>query len=193
MRRRLLQGKGLGVPAAVATVLLYVGITLLCRPALAIHEPVRSAEPAQAPPTVSSGDGRVKASPLARRIAIENGLDLSALAGSVPGGRIIKADVERAIAAGPAPVAPPAPATAPSPGAPAEPTPGVRERPETAKGAVSHEDLTKLLGLFFGCPANLFRFCACRRCPASRKQPYAAAASSRRRRAPSNTSAACGP
>src|SRR5438105_9281010 len=49
MRRRLLQGKGLGVPAAVATVLLYVGITLLCRPALPIHEPVRSAEPAQAP------------------------------------------------------------------------------------------------------------------------------------------------
>ena len=102
------------------------------------------AEPAQAPPTVSSGDGRVKASPLARRIATENGLDLSALAGSGPGGRIIKADVERAIAAGPAPVAPPAPATAPSPGAPAEPTPGARERPETAKGAVSHEDLTKL-------------------------------------------------
>ena len=102
------------------------------------------AEPAQAPPTVSSGDGRVKASPLARRIATENGLDLSALAGSGPGGRIIKADVERAIAAGPAPVAPPAPATAPSPGAPAEPTPGARERPETAKGAVSHEGLTKL-------------------------------------------------
>jgi pyruvate dehydrogenase E2 component (dihydrolipoamide acetyltransferase) len=36
------------------------------------------------------------------------------------------------------------PATPPSPGAPTEPTPGARERPETAKGAVSHEDLTKL-------------------------------------------------
>jgi pyruvate dehydrogenase E2 component (dihydrolipoamide acetyltransferase) len=103
-----------------------------------------TAEPAEAPLTVPSGDGRVKASPLARRIARENGLDLSALAGSGPSGRIVKADVERAIAAGPAAVAPPVPATPPSPGAPTEPTPGARERPETAKGAVSHEDLTKL-------------------------------------------------
>jgi pyruvate dehydrogenase E2 component (dihydrolipoamide acetyltransferase) len=103
-----------------------------------------TAEPAQAPPAVPSGDGRVKASPLARRIARENGLDLSGLAGSGPSGRIVKADVERAIAAGPAAVAPPMPAPPPSPGAPADPTPGARERPETAKGAVSHEDLTKL-------------------------------------------------
>ncbi|OLE36631.1 MAG: hypothetical protein AUG48_06805 [Actinobacteria bacterium 13_1_20CM_3_68_9] len=94
-------------------------------------------QPAQAP----SGDGRVKASPLARRIARENDLDLTALAGSGPGGRIVKADVEQAIAAGPRPAVPP---EAPEPTAPAEPTPGARERPETAKGAVSHEDLTKL-------------------------------------------------
>ena len=47
-------------------------------------------------------DGRAKASPLARRIAKENGLQLAAIAGSGPGGRIVKADVERAIAAGPA-------------------------------------------------------------------------------------------
>ncbi|TMK75009.1 MAG: 2-oxo acid dehydrogenase subunit E2, partial [Actinobacteria bacterium] len=102
---------------------------------------VRAAEaPSALSPSFTSSTQRSAA----RRIATENGLDLSALAGSGPGGRIIKADVERAIAAGPAPVAPPAPATAPSPGAPAEPTPGARERPETAKGAVSHEGLTKL-------------------------------------------------
>jgi pyruvate dehydrogenase E2 component (dihydrolipoyllysine-residue acetyltransferase) len=95
--------------------------------------------PTEAPaPAAPSGDGRVKASPLARRIATEKGLDLAALSGSGPGGRIVKADVERAIAAGPAP------AVAPAPAAPAEPTPGIRERPETAKGSVSHEDLTKL-------------------------------------------------
>jgi pyruvate dehydrogenase E2 component (dihydrolipoamide acetyltransferase) len=48
----------------------------------------------------------------------------------------VKADVERAIAGGGAP--------APAPPAPAEPTPGARERPETAKGRVSVEELTKL-------------------------------------------------
>jgi pyruvate dehydrogenase E2 component (dihydrolipoamide acetyltransferase) len=103
-------------------------------------------EPAAPPaPTVASTpgaptDGRVKASPLARRIARENGLELGAITGSGPGGRIVKADVERAISAGPAAVSPPAPPAA----AAAEPTPGVRERPETAKGAVSHQELTKL-------------------------------------------------
>ena len=97
--------------------------------------------PSKAP---ARGDGRAKASPLARRIAEENGLQLAAIAGSGPRGRIVKADVERAIAAGPAPVTSGAPAAAPPPTAPAEPTPGARERPETAKGAVSQEELTKL-------------------------------------------------
>ena len=87
------------------------------------------------PPAAATagGDGRVKASPLARRIAEENGLDLAALAGSGPGGRIVKADVERAIAAGAGRRA--RRAAAAPPAAPAEPTPGARERPETAKGA----------------------------------------------------------
>ena len=121
-------------------------------PEAALEAPTEA--PVAAPPTEAhtpaapSGDGRVKASPLARRIASERGLDLAALSGSGPGGRIVKADVERAIAAGPVPaaatVAPPAPLAAPPPGAPAEPTPGARERPETAKGAVAYEDLTKL-------------------------------------------------
>ncbi len=50
---------------------------------------------ANAAPAPASGD-RVKASPLARRIAAEKGLDLSALSGSGPNGRIVKADVESA-------------------------------------------------------------------------------------------------
>jgi pyruvate dehydrogenase E2 component (dihydrolipoamide acetyltransferase) len=102
-----------------------------------------SAQAAEAPvaaPTAptAGGDGRVKASPLARRIAKENGLELASVAGSGPGGRIVKADVERAIALGPAPSVPQAP------GAPAEAAPGARERPETAKGQVSTQELTKL-------------------------------------------------
>jgi pyruvate dehydrogenase E2 component (dihydrolipoamide acetyltransferase) len=89
----------------------------------------------------AGGDGRVKASPLARRMARENGLELGAISGSGPGGRIVKADVERAIAAGPRAPTAPVPSRPP---APAEPTPGARERPETAKGQVSLEELTKL-------------------------------------------------
>jgi pyruvate dehydrogenase E2 component (dihydrolipoamide acetyltransferase) len=61
-------------------------------------------------------------------------LDLSGLSGSGPGGRIVKADVERALAAGVA--APPA--------APVAPTAGVSEKPETAKGQVEVVELTRL-------------------------------------------------
>ena len=79
---------------------------------------------AEAPP--ADGDGRVKASPLARRIASERGIDLAALSGSGPGGRIIKADVESAPA--PAPEAPAAPE--------ARPAPAPAGGPEAARGAV---------------------------------------------------------
>jgi pyruvate dehydrogenase E2 component (dihydrolipoamide acetyltransferase) len=61
--------------------------------------------PAVAPEPVasSSSNGRIKASPLARRIARERGIDLAALQGTGPDGRIVAEDVERAQAA---PVAP---------------------------------------------------------------------------------------
>src|SRR5687768_7240008 len=55
------------------------------------------AEPAPA----ARGDGRVKASPLARRLAREKGIDISALQGSGPEGRIVAEDVERAEVAPP--------------------------------------------------------------------------------------------
>src|SRR6478735_385607 len=52
---------------------------------------------AKAPPAPAAVEGqRVKASPLARRLARERGLDLSSLHGSGPGGRIVKHDVEEA-------------------------------------------------------------------------------------------------
>jgi pyruvate dehydrogenase E2 component (dihydrolipoamide acetyltransferase) len=100
-----------------------------------------AAPPAEAPtPPAPSGDGRVKASPIARRIAAERGLDLAAIAGSGPGGRIVKADVEQA-EAGPETAAAEAP---PAEAAPSAPTPGTRERPETAKGQVETVELTKV-------------------------------------------------
>jgi pyruvate dehydrogenase E2 component (dihydrolipoamide acetyltransferase) len=53
--------------------------------------------PAAAPavPATSTG-GRIKASPLAKKIAADKGIDLSTIQGSGPGGRIVKADVENA-------------------------------------------------------------------------------------------------
>ncbi|NDV62708.1 2-oxo acid dehydrogenase subunit E2 [Puniceicoccales bacterium CK1056] len=53
--------------------------------------------PAPAPSVKSTtDDGRVKASPLARKVAEEMGVDLSRVQGTGPGGRIVKADVEQA-------------------------------------------------------------------------------------------------
>lgn len=45
-------------------------------------------------PSVSSNDGRVKASPLARKIAEEKGIDINKVNGSGDGGRIVKADID---------------------------------------------------------------------------------------------------
>jgi len=71
-------------------------------------------------PAAASGD-RVFASPLARRMAAQAGVDISKIAGSGPNGRIVKADVDAALSRGPAPVAAAAPAplvAAPRPAAP---------------------------------------------------------------------------
>ena len=87
---------------------------------------------APAPASAPSGDGatveaggRVKASPLARKLAVDHGLDLRMIRGSGPEGRIIKRDIEAMLARGavapaapaeiPAPVAAPAPAPVPAP------------------------------------------------------------------------------
>lgn len=82
---------------------------------------VAAPEPAPAPavaaptPAAASAGPRVKASPLARRLAGAQGIDLATLVGSGPGGRIIKADL------GNAPVTKAAPSAAPAP-APAQPS-----------------------------------------------------------------------
>tara|TARA_R110002111_G_scaffold116528_3_gene177929 strand:+ start:1554 stop:2849 length:1296 start_codon:yes stop_codon:yes gene_type:complete len=67
--------------------------------------PAAAATPAPAAPAAKDGN-RIFATPLARRIAADKGLDLSAIAGSGPHGRIVKADVETATAAPKAAAAP---------------------------------------------------------------------------------------
>ena len=72
-------------------------------PADAVHKPVTptaTLAPTSQPDTKT---GRDFATPLARRIAADKGLDLSQIIGSGPKGRIVKADVENATAAAPAP------------------------------------------------------------------------------------------
>ncbi|MFD8747028.1 2-oxo acid dehydrogenase subunit E2 [Streptomyces sp. NPDC059616] len=84
--------------------------------------------------------GRIFSSPLARRLAREAGLGIEALTGTGPGGRIVRRDVEAAVAAGraqatepPAPPAPPAPAPVPQATTPAAPA--------SAAGTGDHEDI----------------------------------------------------
>ncbi len=82
----------------------------------------QDAKPAQAPPrpAAPSGNGhdaggeRIFVSPLARRMAKQSGIDLAALKGSGPNGRIVKADIEAALQKG-APAAPQPTAAAPAP------------------------------------------------------------------------------
>jgi pyruvate dehydrogenase E2 component (dihydrolipoyllysine-residue acetyltransferase) len=78
----------------------------------ATQEKVASAAPTAPPPArpaappapsaapSGNGGGRMRSSPLARRMASENGLDLQGVQGSGPGGRIIKRDIEAAVASG---------------------------------------------------------------------------------------------
>jgi pyruvate dehydrogenase E2 component (dihydrolipoamide acetyltransferase) len=98
-------------------------------------------------PDASGGNGRPKASPVARRMAREQGLDLGKLQGSGPGGRIVKADVETAASAAGADSGGSRTETQPPPaGSPEVATGPAAETvsPETAKGQVSFEDLSKL-------------------------------------------------
>src|SRR5947209_1727548 len=63
-------------------------------------EPAPAAQPVEAAPrpVANGGDGRVFASPLARRMAQQAGIDLAGIRGSGPNGRVVKADIDRALA-----------------------------------------------------------------------------------------------
>ncbi|QJB41748.1 pyruvate dehydrogenase complex dihydrolipoamide acetyltransferase [Chitinophaga oryzae] len=74
-----------------------------------------AAAPAEAPAAAASSDGRVKASPLARKLAAEKGIDINQVAGSGDNGRIVKKDVDNFVPA----AAPAAKTGAAAPSAPA--------------------------------------------------------------------------
>jgi pyruvate dehydrogenase E2 component (dihydrolipoamide acetyltransferase) len=81
-----------------------------------------SVDAAPGPPAAAPAraDAQLRASPLARRLARDRGVDLSTVAGTGPGGRIVRADIEQA-----ADTAAPAPAVDPVP----EPSPMTASRP----------------------------------------------------------------
>ena len=107
-----------GVPAAAAPT--PVATPAPAAPAAAAPAPVMASV---AQPAVAPAGERIFVSPLAKRMAQQAGLDLAGVKGSGPNGRIVKADVEAALARGPvvapapaaAPVAAPAPKPAPAP------------------------------------------------------------------------------
>ena len=87
-------------------------------PAAAAPAAPAPAAPAPAAPATATGNGggRARSSPLARRLATERGLDVGALQGSGPGGRVIRRDIEAAATAAPSTSASaPTRASAPAP------------------------------------------------------------------------------
>lgn len=85
-------------------------------PAEAAAPAATTGTPAAAPAATASSDGRVKASPLARKLAADKGIDINQVVGSGDNGRIVKKDVDSFV-----PAATPAPAAAKAGAAPAAP------------------------------------------------------------------------
>ena len=105
-------------------------------------------EPSREEPAESGGNGRIKASPVARRMARELGLELGNVQGTGPGGRIVKADVEAASKGDGAQAAPAEAPPAEEPQREEEPkkapAPVVSGDGETGKGETTTQDLTRL-------------------------------------------------
>ncbi|WP_028794852.1 pyruvate dehydrogenase complex dihydrolipoamide acetyltransferase [Thalassobaculum salexigens] len=118
-------------------------------------KPAQQEKPAPAPSKSGGSGGRVFASPLAKRMAEQAGLDLNDVSGSGPNGRIVKADIEKAMeggapkkaaaSQGAAPAAAPA-AAAPAAQAPSPDVPGLpsyKEIPNTNMRKVIAKRLTE--------------------------------------------------
>jgi pyruvate dehydrogenase E2 component (dihydrolipoamide acetyltransferase) len=84
--------------------------------------PVETPAAPSAAAAAPRADGeRIKASPLARRLAQAQGIDLSSVQGSGPGGRVVRADIDAAVGKAPAAAAPATvPSAAPAPAQPGE-------------------------------------------------------------------------
>ena len=121
----VLVAAGEAVPAAAATPATKAAAVPTPAPTPAPGAAVQAAPvatPAAVPNGHAAGGERIFASPLARRMASQAGIDLAALKGSGPNGRIVRVDIEAAQKG--APTVAPAPIQAPAPRAPA-PAPSI--------------------------------------------------------------------
>ncbi|MAU10476.1 MAG: pyruvate dehydrogenase complex dihydrolipoamide acetyltransferase [Anaerolineaceae bacterium] len=80
------------------------------QPEAAAPQPTSNGASSGADVAARTPDGRIKASPLAKKVAADKGIDLAQIAGTGPGGRIVREDVENFTPAAPKPAAAPAPA-----------------------------------------------------------------------------------
>jgi pyruvate dehydrogenase E2 component (dihydrolipoamide acetyltransferase) len=87
------------VPAAAASPAAAAAAPAPAAPGAPAPGPAAAGSPTASTAPVPGAGGRVKASPLARKIAAEKGVDLSQVAGTGPEGRVIKRDLEGAAAA----------------------------------------------------------------------------------------------
>ena len=110
---------GAGAPPAVAAPAAAPAAPAAAPVAAPVAAAVAAPAPAAAAPAAAVPAGRVIASPLARRLAGDSGVNLGAVHGSGPGGRIVKRDIEQALAGGGTAAAVSAPAAASRPAAPA--------------------------------------------------------------------------
>ncbi|BBK37294.1 dihydrolipoyllysine-residue acetyltransferase component of pyruvate dehydrogenase complex [Allostella sp. ATCC 35155] len=101
-------------------------------------------QPAAAPAAPRESDERIVASPLARRMAAQAGVDLATLSGSGPNGRIVKSDIEAALGKGPA--KPATAAAAKAEPAAAAPTPAPRPQPAAAAAGLGKDQVALLTG-----------------------------------------------
>ncbi|MCE2942268.1 MAG: 2-oxo acid dehydrogenase subunit E2 [Gemmatimonadetes bacterium] len=103
-------------PSAAATPAAAPPAAIL--PTAALPTALPTALPAAAVPAAATPAGKVRSSPLARRLAADKGVDLAAIAGTGPNGRVIRRDIEAAPAGGTAAAAPRAPAAVAPPAGP---------------------------------------------------------------------------
>jgi pyruvate dehydrogenase E2 component (dihydrolipoamide acetyltransferase) len=122
-----------------------------------VAEPPPAAQPAAPPPAAAPAEpapaaqrdaAAVRTSPLARALAREHGIDLTTVTGTGPGGRIVRADVQSAIAtaaptAAPVAAQPAPPAAQPAPAAPPAPAAGDEKIPLSAVRRITARRLTE--------------------------------------------------
>ena len=124
-----------GAPAAAPTAAPDVIVAAAVAPAEVAPEAPSTAAP------VAGGGSRAFVSPLARRIARTAGIAFDAIVGTGPGGRIVRADVEHAIASAPAVVAAAQPITAPAPAPAPTPPPAAAAAPRASSGTGGYTDI----------------------------------------------------